>query len=156
MPSIIVSFFCTPDRFAAERGRAYVDRAGVVPLPVDLNRLSPTARRLAELVRTTDRRDDGSQVVVEVDYDPMPDLRAYVRRVYQGPPEALEAAVQAYARVYDVEPGAKPLQWTWKPAHVLCADEPPERWFEREAIPLDAVHARIIRAGMARVEVHHA
>lgn len=146
-----ISFFCTPARFAAEAGRPCIGHGGMVPLMVDLASLSPTARQLAEMIYTTDRRDDFALVVVEIDRDAMADLRSQVGRTHRGTPEAIEKRVSAYARMYDVKPGVTPHRFTWSPGHPLRPGETPEAWFEHEARALDVQGARIVRPFVAAV-----
>lgn len=146
-----ISFFCSPARFVQEAGRLCVGRGGIVPLMVDLESLSPTARHLADLISTTDRRDDFALVVVETDRDAMADLRGHVARTHRGSPERIEALVASYARMYGVVPGVTPHRFTWSPGHALRPGETPEAWFEHEARALDVQGARIVRPFVAAV-----
>ena len=90
-------------------------------MEVDLSRLSPAARVIAENIHTTDNRDDLSTIVVEG-----MSIKEHLEK--EGKLDLLEK----YAVFYEIEEMEEPVSSWWN-FDFLRANETPEEYFERQA-----------------------
>lgn len=112
---------------------------------VDLDKLTPVARRLAELVSTTDRRDDASLVIVET-------VRTWAEIARsRGRSEEHIAKVRALHGAGYADAGQRErLAWPARISRQGVPTETGEAYFERVARLLTAAGWRIVEPAASR------